>query len=712
MCKSLEKAVVVRVGSLIGCSSRGLLLLAAVACCTGGFGTAAKGGDILRTIEGAEKFGWDLANAGDIDGDGIPDVVIGSQLEQIVYVYSGSDGTLLCTCEIAETAHHGDFGHSVAGGGDVYPLDPFPDGIPDILVGAPGNDIPPPSDPEACNDPETQCPNPQSNCWCGAGQAFVFSGADCTGGGVISPVLVLDGTAEGSDHKKDSFGRSVAFAGNLDGNPGDELLIGAGGYGGGPVNSIGRVFLFSESGAPITFWDPPPGTGNASFGVAVASVGDVDLDGFPDIVIGAQQETTEDQMHRGVAHLFSGKAPYAELTRWEGEGANFDTALGASVAAAGDVNMDGIPDVLIGSPGYGIFEGRVYVFSGAPPYAAIHIVIDDFIGLGGANTLAGVGDVNGDGHADFLVGAPSWDVVPFGNEGKATVYSGASGLPLCSLVGDPLTGDWHLGSSVTGAGDINGDGIPDVYIGVPLALGGNPPGDPHVHAFTCEIAPYIVHGNPDWDRNDPLTWVSFNDWAFGGYIDPKVESTDAVNLDLGLDTFEVVFSEEVFGDAVRGSVTTANVTVEQTGGTAPNVSTVTKNVDTLTVVLDRILTLQEWTTLVFDVWNFDGVRIVDNGNEGPVIDEKARLDVGFLPADVNNDGVTQPLDHSRWIVSWNGGDPIHPVDVEKGTPADYLDISRNGLVEPVDLSRMLAALKGQYPFTLNWRNVGMNNVRP
>jgi hypothetical protein len=222
----------------------------------------------------------------------------------------------------------------------------------------------------------------------------------------------------------------------------------------------------------------------------------------------------------------------------------------------------------------------------------------------------------------------------------------------------------------------------------------------------------IAHGNSDWDRDDPQTWVSFNEHAFGGYVDPKVESTDGVNVDLGLNTFNVVFNVEPFGDGVGGPVTPANVTVEQTGGAAPNVSSVVKNGATVTVELDRNITLQEWTTLVFGVWSADGVQIVDNGNEGEGVDEVARLDVAFVPGDVNSSGTNQPVDLNRWLTAWNSGDPIFPSDVENGHPDDYLDISRTGGAQPQDLNLLIRSMKGQAPFIRNWRNVGVNSPRP
>lgn len=265
-------------------------------------------------------------------------------------------------------------------------------------------------------------------------------------------------------------------------------------------------------------------------------------------------------------------------------------------------------------------------------------------------------------------------------------------------------------------GGVSGTRQDEVRVGIarPSGIGSTSLGYTVEHdadVATGSAAICIVHGNPDWVRGDPNTHVPFGSWAFGGYIDPGQESTNSSDLDQGRFKFKVVFNVEPFGDAGSGPIGMRNVSVEETGGgPAPGLVSTVKEGNGIVVELDRIITLSEWTTLVFDVWSADGVRIVDTGNQGVGIDECARLDVGFQPADVNNDGKTQPLDLNRWIAAFLG--VTHPPDVSKGTVADYLDISRNGFVQPQDLSRVIAALKGQAPFTRNWRGVSMNNTRP
>lgn len=226
----------------------------------------------------------------------------------------------------------------------------------------------------------------------------------------------------------------------------------------------------------------------------------------------------------------------------------------------------------------------------------------------------------------------------------------------------------------------------------------------------------IVHGAPGWDRNDPNTWVSFVDHAFSEYIDNKVESTDGVNRDLGLQEFGVVFSSAPFSDAGGGEDFSNSVTVSVTGGVAPGIANIAKDGNTLTVTLDGLMPLQEWTTFNFQVWDADGVEISDAGNEGEGVDECSRLDVGTLPSDVNNDGSTQPLDLSRIIASFSAGGPpftmLPDAHIRSGDISDYYDISRDGVFQPIDISRVIAALNGSAPFTQSWNGVGMLSVQP
>lgn len=150
------------------------------------------------------------------------------------------------------------------------------------------------------------------------------------------------------------------------------------------------------------------------------------------------------------------------------------TSLGASVSDAGDVNADGYDDVIVGSPNYQIeggnwliFAGRVQVFSNLDG-----LVIHTFHGgynerLGEAVSAAG--DVNGDGYDDLIIGVPAAD--SDNSSGSARVYSGLDGSLVFTFNGneeqyEDTSGD-YFGTSVGGAGDINGDGYADLIVGAP-----------------------------------------------------------------------------------------------------------------------------------------------------------------------------------------------------------------------------------------------------
>ena len=140
--------------------------------------------------------------------------------------------------------------------------------------------------------------------------------------------------------------------------------------------------------------------------------------------------------------------------------------LGISVASAGDVDGDGRADFIIGanaaSPGGLSGAGSAYVYSGAIGALLFQkngVRAGDNLGI----SVASAGDVDGDGRADFIIGAYLADSIRFSDVGSAYVYSGATG-DLLLLKDGAAAGDW-LGFSVASAGDVNGDGRADVIIG-------------------------------------------------------------------------------------------------------------------------------------------------------------------------------------------------------------------------------------------------------
>ncbi|MDA0167994.1 FG-GAP-like repeat-containing protein [Solirubrobacter taibaiensis] len=211
---------------------------------------------------------------------------------------------------------------------------------------------------------------------------------------------------------------------------------------------------------------------------ALGPAGDVNGDGYDDLIAGVPGTYTS----RGAAYvLFGGPAARSvqldALKTGEGFAIRGDVTsglAGTAVAGAGDVNGDGLDDVLVGAPGGG---GAVHVVFGARRPADVQLGGTDSIAYRGATRLgtavAAAGDVNGDGLGDLVAGAPEHGP---SKRGSAFVIHGTrdftGGTRDVASSGFELqgAGNWdRLGSAVDGAGDVNGDGLADVVVGVPAS---------------------------------------------------------------------------------------------------------------------------------------------------------------------------------------------------------------------------------------------------
>jgi len=355
--------------------------------------SVATGNRILR-IDGqtpTDLLGFSVASAGDVDGDGIPDLIAGAVLADpggledagSAFVYSGATGSLLFRFD-GQSARE-DLGVSVSGIGDLDG-----DGVPDLLVGASR------ADPNGLVD---------------AGSVLVFSGA--TG----NKILVVNGSVFGG-----MLGSFVAAAGDLDGDGVGDILAGAPRTDPGPQGNYGSAFVFSgATGNQILRFDGQnPGD---QLGFSGAGVGDLDADGVPDLILGAPDADPNGLLNAGSAFVFSG-ATGGRLFRLDGRKAG--DLFGRSVSGGDDLDLDGVPDLIVGAmradPLGRADAGSVFVFSGAdglPLYRFHGEAAGDLLGFSVART----GDVDGDGRADFVTGAVSADPGGRTDAGSALVLS-------------------------------------------------------------------------------------------------------------------------------------------------------------------------------------------------------------------------------------------------------------------------------------------------
>jgi hypothetical protein len=323
-----------------------------------------------------ESLGSGLEAAGDVDADGVADVVAGAPGSDRAYVYSGRDGRPLLTLAAAQPGEG--FGNAVCGAGDQNG-----DGHADLIVGAPGA--------SAAGE--------------GAGRAYVFSGQDGT------LLRTLDGEAAG-----DGFGSIVAGAQHARAGL---LLVGAPSAGEG---DRGRVYVYAGLTAAPKFVIEAEASGGALGAMFTSVVGDLDGDQVADVFASDFADAGKGPS-TGRVYVHSGRDGRRLLTL-TGESAGDGFGIGSP--DVGDLDRDGFDDLVLGAWQHASAAssgGRIYVFSGKDGRLLRAItgrVPGETLGF----DATGVGDVDGDGTSDLLV-TSSWSNVKGFRSGRMYVISGA-----------------------------------------------------------------------------------------------------------------------------------------------------------------------------------------------------------------------------------------------------------------------------------------------
>jgi len=246
------------------------------------------------------------------------------------------------------------------------------------------------------------------------------------------------------------------------------------------LSAVGPVLA---APSPTPDWTRPGGRDFAQLGFSVAGAGDVDGDGYADILLGAPFQDSN-VGGNGAVYLFRGGPAGPEATpSWSYLGTGAIRQVGFAVAAAGDLNGDGYDDVAVSAPGNG-GTAYVLVFQGGPtglPAAPSAILQGYGLESEYGDSVAGAGDVNGDGYDDLLVGAPGYrGYGTYGPvRGRVFVYLGSSyGIsysPATEL--DPGQNNSRFGFAVAGVGDLDADGFDDILVGDTAFDLGSDPGD-------------------------------------------------------------------------------------------------------------------------------------------------------------------------------------------------------------------------------------------
>jgi len=622
-------------------------------------------GFVINGVDTYNYRGKSISNAGDINHDGINDLIIGASWAGESYVVFGgttvgNSGTFeLSSLDgtngfVINGIDEGDnSGICVSNAGDING-----DGIDDLIIGADEAD-----------------PNGKS----GAGESYVVFGGTTVGNSGTFELSSLDGSNGFVLHGIDNFDASgvcVSNAGDINHDGIDDLIIGADEadpngksgageiyvvFGGTSVGNSGTFELSSLNGSNGFVIYVEQGD---RLGRSVSNAGDINHDGIDDLIIGNEWANSNGASYVVFGDTNVGNSGTFELSSLNGSngfvihGLEQRDFFGKSVSNAGDINGDGIDDVIIEAyradrinetrdgASYVVFGDTNVGNSGTFELASLNgsngFVIHGIDSYDESrNAVSNAGDINYDGINDLIVGAPSADVNDESHVGQSYVVFGGTNvggsgtLEVSSLNGsngfviNGIDAEDQVGFFVSNAGDINNDGIDDLLIGTSNA------GENYVVFGNANHAPTVTSEIPDQNTTtgSSVSWdISSN------FTDIDVGDTltyTATNLPTGLslDTGTGIIS----GTVADSAIATHSITVTASDGNRGIVS------DTFDITVSNGL---------HSFFNLADI----NGSNGFVIEEFSGLARHFSPArDINNDGIDDliislPEIHESYVV--------------------------------------------------------------
>ncbi|GEM_PF-3320779 len=422
------------------------------------------------------KFGNDVSIVGDINGDGTDDFIVsswGGNSTPYVYCYLGSKNPTEAV-RLADVEGLNGFGSYVSGVGDVNN-----DGYNDFIVGGSFEIV------DGSND------------W--IEKAYLY-----LGGNDLDNMTIVKFEGEMSH---DSFGKSVSDAGDVNNDGYDDFIIGAphAKGGSGNINFVGKAYLYlgGDDVDNLTTVILGGENQNDRFGNSVSAAGDVNGDGYDDILVGAILAN-----NNGKTYVFYGGETVDDVPDVTYSGT--DSSSSIKVSSAGDVNGDGYDDVMVSEIGRkSSYKGSVYIYYGGKTSDNVaDVTIDGVYDSGNTGyAKSALGDINSDGYDDIVIGTPRTP----DTRGLASIYYGAENMDAIADVDIVVDeNDLELGYSMDAGGDINGDGFLNLLVGAP--------------AFNCANGKVFVYGFK-YKLNQTITFNKINLKA----ITEKTFTLDAVS---------------------------------------------------------------------------------------------------------------------------------------------------------------------------------------